>query len=480
MTDVNIIKQKTKIGMVWNAIEKFSVQLVSFVISIVLARMLSPGDYGTVGLLTVFLTLANVFIDSGFSKGLIQKIDREEVDFSTTLIFNVVISIFLYLILFFCSPIIAKFYDNEMLIPLSRVLFIIIILNSLTVVQSAKLQISINFRSIAVINLITTIISGVVAIIAANNGLGVWALVIQQIVRNLCLVLLYWLLGKWIPRTGFSIKSFKSLFSYGSKLLLSGIVATVISNIHDLLIGKLFTTEKLGYYTRAMQYPVLITATLTGVLQTSTFPMLSVLQNDKNELLTIFKRLIKLTALCVYPAMFGLATVSKTMIVVLLTDKWLIAADYLFWLSLSSIFSPLQILNINLMNAIGRTDLSLKLDFIKAPVILLSICVTFPFGMKAVVIGKLFFAFIYYFIDCYMAYKMFNFGVFKQILASWKPLMASIIMALIIFLFNKIFIYETVLKLFLQFMIAIVIYFFMLFILKDEEFKIFIKKIIKK
>lgn len=470
------IKKKTKIGMVWNTFERFSVQGVSFVIGIILARLLTPEDYGTVGLLTVFLTFANVFIDSGFSKGLIQKIDRTEHDFSTTLIFNVVVSTVSYIILFFAAPIIAKFYKKPELVNLSRVLFLVIMLTSFNVVQSALLQIKVDFKKIAFINFASTVISGVSGIVAAYKGFGVWALVIQSIVKQLLATILYWILGHWIPKTGFSIESFKKLFKFGSNLLITGVISTTISTINTLIIGKIYTPEKLGYYTRAEQFPQVTSGTLTSVLQATTFPLLSNYQKSQEEFFNIFKRLVHITSLLVFPAMTGLALCSKTIIVVLLTEKWVIASEYLFWLALSYIFAPLQILNLNLMNAIGRSDLNLKLDLIKCPFIILCMAITLPISIKAVVVGRFIFCFIYFVIDCFMAWRMYKFGAFRQIIYSWKAIVSTLIMVVVLVLLSRIIIDETIMKLVGMILAGIITYCSSLLLLKEKELLLFIVK----
>ena len=472
------IRKKTKIGILWNTFERFSVQIVSFVIGVILARLLTPEDYGTVGLLTVFLTISNVFIDSGFSKGLIQKIDRTEEDFSTTLIFNFVVSIILYCILFFLAPLIAKFYKKPELTLLARVLFIVIILTSLNVVQNAILQIKVDFKKIAIINFISTCISGVLGVITAYKGIGVWALIIQNISKTIITVILFFILGHWIPKTGFYINSFKKLFSYGSKLLATGLISTLITNIQNLIIGKIYKPESLGYYTRAMNFPQVISGTATSVLQTTTFPILSRYQEDKKELLKLFKRIVHLTCLFVFPSMVGLAMISKTLILVLLTEKWIIVSEYLFWLSLSFIFSPLEILNLNLLNALGRSDLNLKIDLIKLPLIVIFMCITLPIGIKAVVIGGFISSFICYIIDGFLIGKLFNFGAFNQLFSSWKAILSTIIMSIVLLLLNYIILNETFFKLLILIGAGILSYIICLLFLQEVEIINIIKKII--
>ena len=473
------IKQKTKIGMIWNALEKIVLQVISFVLNIILARLLTPHDYGTIGMLTIFLTFSNVFIDSGFSRALVQKQNRTERDFSTVLIFNIFMSCVLYAILFFASPAIAKFYKTPELLSLQRVFFLVIILNSLTVVQNAKLQICVNFRKLAIINTITTILGGIIGIIAAYLGLGAWALVIQSLAKSLISLILFWIFGKWFPKTGFSKVSFKQLFGFGSKLLLSGLLGTTVTNVNNLVIGKVYTPSSLGFYTRAQQFPDLISGTLTSVLNNATFPLMSSLQSNKDELVSVLKRLIKINSMFVFPAMTGLAVLSKPMILVLLGEQWEFTADLLVWLCFSNLFIAHNALNMNVLNAIGRSDLFLKVDCTKIPVIFITMAITFPISLKAVVIGKVVSCFIYFYINAFMPGKLFGFGFFKQLACSWKYILSTFIMGLGVALINY-FISSDLFSLIVGVISGVAIYIFMLFVLKDEEFNNMGLKILNK
>ena len=470
------IKQKTKIGMIWNALEKIVLQVISFVLNIILARLLTPHDYGTIGMLTIFLTFSNVFIDSGFSRALVQKQNRTESDFSTVLIFNILMSCALYLILFFASPAIARFYKTPELLSLQRVFFLVIILNSLTVVQNAKLQICIDFKKIAVINTITTLLGGIIGILAAYNGLGPWALVIQSLSKSLISLILFWILGKWLPKTGFSKDSFKQLFGFGSKLLLSGLLGTTVTNVNNLVIGKVYTPSSLGFYTRAQQFPDLLTNTLTSVLNNATFPLMSSLQSNKDELVSVLKRLIKINSMFVFPAMTGLAVLSKPLVLFLLGEKWEFTADLLVWLCFSNMFIAHNALNMNVLNAIGRSDLFLKVDASKIPVIIITMVITFPISLKAVVIGKVVTCFIYFYINAFMPGKLFGFGPFKQLACSWKYILSSFIMGLGVAFINY-FISSALLSLIVGVISGVAIYIFMLVVLRDEEFFITLNKI---
>ena len=470
------IKQKTKIGMIWNALEKIVLQIISFVLNIILARLLTPHDYGTIGMLTIFLTFSNVFIDSGFSRALVQKQNRTEKDFSTVLIFNIVISCTLYIILFFASPAIAKFYKTPELLSLQRVFFLVIILNSLTVVQNAKFQIHIDFKKIAIINTVTTLLGGIIGIIAAYQGLGPWALVIQTLSKSLINLILFWILGKWLPKTGFSKQSFKQLFTFGSKLLLSGLLGTTVTNINNLVIGKVYTPSSLGLYTRAQQFPDLLTSTLTSVLNNATFPLMSSLQSNKDELVSVLKRLIKINSMFVFPAMTGLAILSKPLILVLLGEKWEFTADLLVWLCFSNMFVAHNTLNMNVLNAIGRSDLFLKVDCFKIPIIFITMAITFPISLKAVVVGKVVSCFIYFYINAFMPGKLFGFGAFKQLACSWKYIVSTLVMSVFV-LAVRCIIDSNIICLVVGIVLGVIVYAVMILLLRDDEAKLIVKKI---
>lgn len=462
--------------MFWNAFEKIAVQGFSFVLSIILARLLTPHDYGIIGMIIIFLAFSNVFVDSGFSRALIQKQDRTEDDFSTTFIFNIVVSCLLYAILFFASPAIADFYETPELVELQRVFFIVIILNSLTVVQSAKLQIIVDFKSIALINAVSTIFSGGIAIYMAYKGAGAWALVWQSIIKSSISVICFWRMGKWVPKTGFSRTSFKKLFGFGSKLLACGLLSTTVTNIYNLIIGKIYNPATLGFYTKAQQFPELTVGTLGSVLNNVTFPLMATLQNNSEDLISTFRRLIKLSALVSFPAMVGLAVLSDDVIMVLLGEKWMPAANLLFWLALSYIFTPFSALNLNLLNAIGRSDLFMRIDFLKVPIIFATMAITFPISLKAVVIGKAVTAFIYFYMNTFMVKRLYGFGAFKQLVCCWKCIVATIIMFLSVF--GVIHLIENSLARFvLGVFWGVTIYVVVLLTLKEEDFFILLEKV---
>lgn len=470
MSESNQTLAKTTIrGIFWGGIERFSVQIVQFICGIVVARILSPDDYGLIGMLTIFLAVAQLFIDGGFSMALIQKQNRTNRDYSTVFVFSIIISVVLYLLFYLSTPFIARFYGVMELKELARVMFIVLIINSLSIVQYTQLRINVNFKVIAKINFIATLLSGILSIYAAYAGAGVWALVIQAITRSLVATICFWLFVKWVPILYFSYSTFRQLFGFGSKILISGMVTVLVNNIYTLVIGKYYQAKELGYYTRACSLTDLASGTIDSVLQTVSYPILTSLQNEREQMINYFKKLSVMTMLFVIPLMVMFACLARPLVIILLTDKWLPAVPYISWLAFASLFTPLSMLNLNMLNAIGRSDLYLRLDFIKIPVVVIMMIITFPIGVKAVVIGRVVQTFICFGINTYWSGKLFHFGLLSQIRASLKIVLASFIMAIVISGIT-FYIDSNILQLILGIGIGIGIYLLILYLLKEKSF----------
>lgn len=427
------LRHKAIKGVLWSAIDKIGVKATAFVVSVVIARILTPSDYGIIGMILIFIVVANIFIDSGMSQALVQKKNRTESDLSTAFFFNVGISVLCYAVLFFSAPLVADFYDQPILTSILRVLGLNIIIMSFATVQRANLLAKLDFRRIALVNLVGVLISGAVGIWMAYSGFGVWALVGQQMTSMLASSCMFWILGKWRPHAGFSVASFKALWKFGSKLLATGFVATVMREIYSVAIGKVYRSSELGFYTRAVQTSDLVSATTNDLINAVTFPILSSLQDDRSRMIDVYGRMLGMTAFFIFPIMTGLAVVAGPFISVLLTDKWLPAAALLQWLCFARLFTPISSLNMNILNAVGRSDLFMKVDFSKLPLEIFLIVVTIPLGVKAIVIGSFVASFICYFINAYLPGKMFGFGVKAQFRIFWKIAIATMLMAVVVF-----------------------------------------------
>ncbi len=409
------LRSKATSGFIWNAAERFSVTIGQFVIGIVLARLLMPEDFGLIGMLSIFIALSHVFIQSGMGSGLIQKQDRTEKDYSTVFIFNLVVSTLCYIILYVTAPVIASFYEMPQLIPLTRVLGLSIIINAFAVVQRTKLEIEVDFKTLAKINVIALLTGGGVAIVAAVYGMGVWSLVIQTLLISVTTVIGLWVLGSWSFSIVFSKESFKQLFGYGSKLLAAGIYSKSLQEVYNLVIGKAYSASELGFFVQAKKLSEKPSGILTSVLQKVSFPILTALQDDEEKMISVYRQMIKMAAYLTLPSLTLLAILAEPIIVLLITDKWLPAVPLLQLLCIVKMFYPIGVVNMNILNAIGRSDLFLKIDLLKFPLIVSVLIIAVPISLEAIVIGQVITALISYFINAYLPGKYFGYGSIDQL-----------------------------------------------------------------
>jgi O-antigen/teichoic acid export membrane protein len=464
------LKAKTTKGMIWSAIDKFAAKAGQFVIGIVLARLLMPEDFGLIGMLSIFIAISQSFIDSGMGSGLIQKKNRTDTDFSTVFLFNLTVSVVFYLVLFFTAPLIAGFYEMPQLVLLTRVLSINIIISSLAIVQRSKLTINIDFKTIAKVNVASIFAGGTVAMVLAYIGWGVWALVVQRLVSSLVSTGMFWLLSKWQFTILFSRQSFKELFGYGSKLLLAGLYAQTMHEIYNITIGKAYSASELGYYTRARAFAEMTAGTITAILHQVTFPVLASLQDDKERMVSVYSRLIRMSAFFVIPAMTLLSLLSEPLVRLLLTDKWIPVIVLLQWMSFARIFYPISVINMNILNAVGRSDLFLKVDLSKFPIAISALIITIPLGVKAIVIGHVVTSFIAFFINAYLPGKMFGYGPIKQLKDMLPVFIATGIMATLVIAVNSL-IDDLWIKLIAGGFLGLLSYIFVSNLFKSEELK---------
>lgn len=368
-------------GVIWSAIERFSVQGISFLLSIVIARLVTPGEYGLIAMLAIFMAIAQSFIDSGFGNALIQKKDRNEVDYSTVFYFNIVISTILYGVLYFCAPLISRFYNQPELTSVTRWIGLNLIFISLSIVQRTRLNIDLNFKLQAKVSLAAVIISGIAGITMAYNGWGVWALVFQSLSNNLLSTIFLWITAKWHPVLVFSVDSFKRLFSFGSKLLASGLLHTIYLNLYSLVIGKFYNAADVGFYNRAYtisQYP---STNIVMIILRAIYPVQCAHQDDDNWLEGHFLSYLRMSCFIVFPLMVLLAVIARPLVILVLTEKWLPAANLISILSLAYMWYPVMVINNQMLNVKGRSDLFLKAEIIKKIIAVAILCATLPFGV---------------------------------------------------------------------------------------------------
>lgn len=428
------LKDKTVKGVIWSSIDRFSAQGIQFVFSILIARLLLPEDYGVIAMLNIFLAVSQAFIDSGFGTALIRKIDRTETDFSTVFYFNIVVASVFYIILFCSAPAIANFYETPLLESVTKVVALNLIINSLSGIHNAKLSIAIDFKSRAKISIITALLTGAVGLWMAYAGYGVWALVFQTLFSSLIRTLMLWIIVKWHPQLIFSWKSFKELFSFGSKLLASGILDTLYNNIYTLVIGKVFSPSTLGVYSKANSLAQFPSSNITSVLQVVTFPVLSTIQNEEERLSDAYKRFLKLSAFVVFPLMVGLSAVADPFIRLVLTDKWEGAIILLQIICFALMWYPIHAINLNILQVKGRSDYFLKLEVIKKVQGVLFLIVTVPMGIVAMCCGKVISSLISLIWNTHYTKKLIGYGYFAQMKDLLPVLIHSLVMGGIVLL----------------------------------------------
>ena len=408
------LKNKTKKGLAWSMIERFATQGVQFLFGIILARFLSPDEYGVIAMPLVFLAIAQCIIDSGFSTALIRKPELTEDDLSTAFYFNIGIGIFCYAVLFFSSPLIADFYHTPILSSLLKVTALAVLFNPLCAVQQAILTRKIDFKTQAIVSLSGAILSGIVGLSMAYNGFGVWSLVFQQVGGYLIRTILLWILGKWKPKRKWSWESFHYLWGFGSKMLGSGLLDTIYNNIYPIVIGKYFSAQDLGNYTRAQQFSSLPSSNVTGVLQRVTFPVLSSIQNEDDRLAKNYRKILKLSAFLVFPMMLMLSAIANPLVRILLTDKWIGCVILLQIVCFQMMWYPIHAINLNLLTVKGRSDLFFRLEIFKKIMGVCIMFITIPHGIIWMVSGGIVSSMLSLIINTYYTGKLINVGYFKQ------------------------------------------------------------------
>lgn len=471
------LKQKTISGFIWSFIENFSKQGINFVIGIILARLLLPEEFGLVGMITIFIAISTSLINSGFTQALIRKKECTNVDYSTVFFFNLITGVFLALCLFLSAPYIALFFNEPKLDAIVRVFSVVLIFDALSIIQRTQLIKRIDFKLQTKITLIADVTSGIVAITMAYKGFGVWSLVVKQIVARGLTSLLLWILNAWFPTFVFSEKSFKELFGFGSKLLISGLISTIFQNIYLVVIGKYFSAAQLGFFTRADQFKNLPSQNINGVIQRVTYPVLSKLQDDIPKLKESYQKIIRSTMFVTFILMICLGAIAEPLILTLLGDKWVMSIVYLQLLVFVGMFYPLHSLNLNMLNVQGHSNLYLKLTIIKNILKIPVVFVGVIFGIKWMIICMIINTVIAYFLNSYYSGKYIGYSSMEQL----KDIFPSFVVALLIGSF--LFIMEFFLNISAFYMLVLQIFAGMILtIMLGEFFKIkdyfFIKTII--
>ena len=453
-------------GFIWSISDRLINQLGYLAVTVYIARLIGPESFGLIGMLTIFMLLAESAVNNGFTQALIQRSQQlTEADSSTIFYVNFGWGVAVYALLYFIAPFIADFYSQPVLIEISRVLFVIILINSLTVVARAKLTIKIDFKSQAIASTIATFFSSIVGIYLAIEGYGYWSLVWLLIIKSILNALGVWFFCRWLPKLIFSVESFKSLFKFGLNLMLAGFVATFVNNLYVALVGRYFNAAQVGYFTQAQNLSNYLSQLVGSTLQGVTYPIMTSVKDDKQRLINIYTQLISITMLVSLPMLIGFAAVAEDFVKLTLGEEWLAVIPVLVALCFARTITPISAINLNILNAVGRSDLFLKVDISKLPMTLAALFIALPYGIEGLAWAMVCTSFIAFFINAYFPGKLFGFGAIAQLKVAYKYIIAATVMY---FAVIQIYISQSLwLTLVAKIFFGAVIYFAVLVILRD-------------
>lgn len=461
-------------GLIWKFMERFGTVGIQFVIQIVLARILLPDDYGAIALLTVFINISNVFVQNGFNTALIQQRDVTEEDYSSVFWVSLLTASICYIIIFISSPYIAMFYNLPILSSVLRILGLTLFFGAYNSIQVAKISRLFQFKNLFFSSIIAMLISGIVGIVLAINSFGIWALVYQQLFNQVVISIVLYFKVKWRLKFIFNIKRVKILFNYGYKLLLSSLIDTLYNNLYNLVIGKVYNSSELGFYNRADQFPNLIVNNVNGSIQSVILPALAEHQDNISIVREMVRKAMSLSSYVIFPLMVGMAACGEPLILFLLTDKWLPCVPYLRLLCFSYMLWPIHTANLQAINALGHSEIFLKLEIIKKIIGIVSLLISIPFGVIAMVVMKIITGIISSFINSFPNKRLLNYSYKNQIIDILPSLVISLIMGVILILFDNIFStisMNIIIRLFLDFTVGVFVYLILSVISKNSSFK---------
>lgn len=472
------IKKRTITSLVWKFAEKSGAQIVTFLVSVVLARILDPDIYGSIALVTVIMSILQVFVDSGLGNALIQKKDSDELDFSTVFYFNIFACAILYVLLFISAPIIAYFYEMPHLVNIIRVLGITLIISGLRNIQQAYVSKHLQFRKFFFSTLGGSLSAAIVGIAMAIKGFGIWALVFQHVFNLLAGTIILWITVKWRPKKMFSWQRFKGLFNYGWKLLLSSFIDTIYNEIRQLIIGKKYSPESLAFYNQGRQFPNLIVTNINTSIDSVLLPVLSQAQSNRQTVKMMTRRAIKVSSFVIMPFMVGLAVCAEPIVRLILTEKWLFCVPYLRIFCFTYAFYPLHTANLNAIKALGRSDLFLKLEIIKKTIGMILLLSTMWFGVMVMAYSLLVSAIISTIINSFPNNKLLGYSYLEQLKDILPVIFISLIMGAAVYIVQYLNIAD-IYTLLIQIPLGVILYIVLSKIFKIDSFE-YVLKIIKK
>lgn len=462
-------RKKVLSSLFWKLMERGATQGIQFIVQILLARLLLPEDFGTIALVTVFISIAQVFVQSGFNTALIQKKDTDLEDFSTVLYLSLFIAGILYLLIYITSPYIASFYEEPVLVPILRVLSLTLFFGAFNSIQNAFIARNMMFKKLFFSSLGAIIVSGIGGIIAAYAGLGVWALVIQQLINQISITIIMWLTVRWRPMFAFSFTKSKKLFSFGWKLLVSSLLNTLYMDLRTVIIGRLYSASILGYYNRGELFPKVIVTNIDSSIQSVMLPTLSAHQDDRKIVKEMMRRAIVTSSFFIFPMMIGMSVIAESLVKIVLTEKWLTAVPFLQIFCLSYALMPIHTSNLQAINAIGRSDIFLKLESIKKIVGLIVLVLSLPFGVYAIALGQVISGIISTFINAYPNKRLLSYSYKEQLVDIMPSFAIAIIMGCVVYTF-KFFNFTVLKTLSLQVITGALVYIGLAKVFKIESF----------
>ena len=471
------LKERTVTGIAWSLIDNFAKQGINFIIGIILARLLLPREFGLIGMTTIFFAISQTFISSGFGDALIRKKDCSQKDYSTVFYYNFFAGSILFVILFFLSGPISLYFDEPQLRMIIRVLSLGLIITGFSLIQQTILVRRVDFKLLTKVSVISSLASGAIGIWMAFSGYGVWSLVAKMMLSSLFTAVLLWIWNKWRPTLEFSIASLREMFSFGSRLMMTYLIDTVYRNIYLLVIGKYFSAEDLGFYTRADQFSNLPAQNITIALQRVSFPILASIQDQEDRLKNAYIRLIKSTMLISVSVMAGVIVVARQLILVLIGEKWLPVVPFLQILSIAAMIYPLQALNINMINVKGRSDIFLRLEIIKKALAVPVIVVGILWGIKYMLLGIVLNAFIAYFLNSFWSGRLINYSSREQLKDISPSILIAFGTAMVTYAAGRFIDFSPFTMLMMQAMAGVAAFLTICELLKREEY-LYLKRIV--
>ena len=432
------LKTKTAKGVGWGFADNILGLGITAAANIILARILSPADFGIIGMTAIFMTLSTSLVDSGFTGALTRKKDAVKADFDTVFYFNLAVSCLLYAVLFFCSPFIARFFREPILIPVIRILGISLVINAFGIVQKIILVRRIDFRTQAWISLVSSFAAAVAAVAMAFYGFGVWSLVVLQVGKLAVNTILLWSVSKWHPGLCFSRKSFRDMFSFGGRLLITSIISTIWSEMYSFIIGKMYSSSVLGQYSRADKVKNMVTSNVSSVMQKVSYPVLASIQDEGERQINVYRKVLKTTVLISFTAVFGVWAVAGPFILTVFGDQWFPAVGYLRIMCFSGLFLPLMMCSANVINADGRSDITLVLEILKTVMGLIPVVFGIIFSVEALLWSMVGVSFILFVVHAAYVSKVIHYSVGRQLADILPTLCVSIVMALIVNAMNML------------------------------------------